>query len=115
MKSTRILLTIEHQLHAQLLKRFLNSEPEFELVGEAQSVLEILVLINREKPDLWIHSWEQSAALEGVLSHVYGCHPNLSVVRFCPNEQGGCAQIQLDSLATFFGFAKSLRQMEESA
>jgi chemotaxis response regulator CheB len=115
MNTTRILLSIEHQLQAQLLKRSLESEPGLELIGEANNAVEILMQIEAAKPDLWIHSWEQSPELEGVLSHAYSCQPDLVVVRISPNESSGYAQLQINSLAKLQAFAKSSHRLAAPA
>jgi hypothetical protein len=115
MSTTRILLSVEARLQAELLDRFLSSVANFEMVGEAHSVIEILMLLDLRKPDLWIHSWEQGPALEGVLSHVYSCCPNLAVVRVAPNEMTGFAEVQINSVANLLKFAQATHQLAAQA
>lgn len=115
MKSIRILLSVEHRLHAELLDRILSAVPNIELVGKANSVIEIMMLIDRTKPDLWIHSWEQDEALDDVLSHIYACHPELAVVRVTPNDMTGFAQVQINSIANLVRFALARQQLAAPA
>jgi hypothetical protein len=52
MNRTRVLLTVEQQLHAQLLQHALDACPELELVGVASDLIECMKLIALEKPGL---------------------------------------------------------------
>ena len=115
MNRTRVLLTVEHQLHSQLLKHTLKSCPEIELVGEASGIIECMTLIAGKKPHLWIHSWDESPELGSVLSHIYSFHPSLSVIRISPNESAGYIQMQINSLSDLLMLATRTRHLVESA
>lgn len=115
MTPTRIVLTIDHQLHAQLLKHAFSSSPTLEVVGEATHVIECMILIADKNPHLWIHSWDEGPELEAVLSHVYASHPYLSVIRISPNEPAGYFQTRLNSLSDLLKFAARTSHLNESA
>ena len=107
MDKTRILLTVEHQLQSQLLSSLLSSLDRVEIVGEANEVIDILRHIERKKPHIWMHSWEQGPALEAVLSHVGFEQSELAVIRMAPDEVTGFFQVQNNSLADLLRLAQS--------
>ena len=115
MENVRVLLSVQQHLHSQLLNYFFKSSEGFELIGEAEEVIDILMMIDAKKPDLWIHSWNQDSLLEGVLSHVYSCHPDLTVVRISPDEITGFAQRPIHSIAGLIEFAQSSRKLIATA
>lgn len=115
MPPIRILLSIEHQLHAELLKHALASAPQVELVGEATEPLECVQLVSSKNPDFWIHSWGEGPELETVLSHIDACHPSLSVIRINPKEAAGYIQMQVRSLSDLLGFLTRTRGLVGSA
>ena len=113
MSSHGVVLTIEHQLHLQLLKRFLLTCPGFELVGESSDPLTAMALIVQKKPAIWMHSWEEGPELQAFLSHVYACTPEIAVVRISPNESAAFLQVQissLDGLLNLAGQQKLIKQ-----
>jgi DNA-binding NarL/FixJ family response regulator len=109
MKKTRVLLTVEQQLHAQLLKKALASCDELEVVGEATDVIQCMMLIASTKPHVWIHSWDDGPDLTSVLSHIYSFDPSLSVIRISPDESAGFIQMQIHSLPELLKFATQTR------
>jgi DNA-binding NarL/FixJ family response regulator len=115
MNRTRVLLTVEQQLHAQLLQHALDACPELELVGVASNLIECMKLVALKKPDLWIHSWDEGPELSSALSHIYSLHPSLSVIRICPNESAGYIQMRISSLPDLLLIAARARQLVESA
>jgi len=115
MRNTRVLLSVREQLNAQLLRYFFSSNEGFELLGEAHDVLDILSMVQSRKPDLWIHSWNQSGDLEGILSHVYTCHPDLAIVRISPDEITGFAQQPIHSVSDLLEFAHCSRITKATA
>jgi hypothetical protein len=109
MALTRVLLSIEHQLHAQLLKNALQTRNDVELVGETKGLVDSLMLTAAKKPDLWIHSWEDNADRSAALSHAYTIHPELAVMRINPDEPAGFLQLPISSLAQLFDVASRTR------
>jgi hypothetical protein len=106
---TRVLLSVEHQLHAQLLKNALLSRSDIELVGETKGIVDSLMLIAAKKPDLWIHSWEERAEPSAAISYAYSIHPNLAVLRVNPDEPTGFLQVQVSSLSQLIDVASRSR------
>lgn len=111
MRKTRILLSVDEQLPAQLLKQAFASCDYLELIGEVTDVIDTLVCIRNAKPDLWVHSLAQGDELEALLSHAYSCHPSLIAVRVVPSETSGFAQIRIDSIANLLKFASRSQQL----
>ncbi|QEG42522.1 helix-turn-helix domain-containing protein [Roseimaritima ulvae] len=106
---TRVLLTVDQPLHAQLLKHAFATCPDLELVGEATEVIECMQKMVSKKPHLWIHSWDEGPELQAVLSHVYDSQPSLSVIRISLNEPAGYIQMQVRSLADLLKLATQTR------
>jgi len=52
MKAIRVLLADDHQLFREGLANILNAQPDFEVVGEAEDGLEVLVKAQKLVPDL---------------------------------------------------------------
>ena len=113
MNLTRVLLSIEHQLQAQLLKNTLLSRDDVELVGETKGLVDSLMLIAAEKPDLWIHSWDESDQPVAALSHAYSIHPELAVIRINPDEPAGFLQLQISSLAQLIDVTARTRPLSK--
>ena len=113
MNLTRVLLSIEHQLHAQLLKNALSSRNDVEVVGETKGIVDSLMLIAAKKPDLWIHSWDESSLPPAAFSHAYSLHPNLAVMRINPDEPAGLLQLQISSLAQLIDVATRTRRSSQ--
>ena len=109
MNLTRVLLSIEHQLQAQLLKNALLSRSDVELVGETKGVVDSLMLIAAKKPDLWIHSWEEGSEPSAAFSHAYSIHPSLAVLRIHPDEPAGFLQFPISSLSQLLEVATRTR------
>ena len=99
MNLTRVLLSIEHQLHAQLLKNLLLSRDNVELIGETKGLVDSLMLIAAHKPDLWIHSFDGATDSSSALSHAHSLHPSLAVLRVDTDEPAGLLQLQVNSLS----------------
>ncbi len=114
MNST-VVLTIEHQLHAQLLKHALANCPDIELVGEATGLIESMMLIDAKKPDVWIHSWAECPQVSAALSQIYSRDPNLTVIRFNPDEPAGFIQMRVNSLPELLRLAAETRHLLKSA
>lgn len=115
MEKVRVLLSVRQQLHAQLLRYFFSSNDGFELIGEAEAAIDILMMLDVHKPNLWIHSWEPGSAIEGMLSHIYVSHPDLSIVRMSPDELTGFAQHPINSIAELMEFALSSGRLPVTA
>jgi hypothetical protein len=115
MNRSKVLLTVEQQLHAQLLQHALDACPELELIGEAYDLIECMTAIAFEKPDVWIHSWDEGPELSAALSHIYSLNPNLAVIRVCPNESAGYLQMRIHSLSDLLMVAARGRQLVEFA
>lgn len=111
MAVTRVLLSIEHQLHSQLLKNALFSRNDVELVGETKGMIDSLMLIAAEKPDLWIHSWSEESEPSAAMSHAFSLHPGLAVMRVNPDEPNGVLQLQINSLPQLIEVAIQTRPM----
>ena len=111
MPLTRVLLSIEQQLHAQLLKHTLLSRNDIELVGETKGIVDSLMLIAAEKPDLWIHSWDEGAERSAAFSHAYSIHPDLAVVRINPDEPAGFLQLPVNSFSQLIDVACRTRSL----
>lgn len=111
MNSTRVFLTIEQRLHAQLIKHTLLARDDVELVGETKGLIDSLMLIAAKKPDIWIHSWEESPELSATFSHAYSIHPSLAVLRVNPDESAGVMQLQVNSLAQLIQLTNSTRSL----
>jgi hypothetical protein len=109
MNLTRVLLSIEHQLHAQLLKHSLLTRDDVELVGETKGLVESLMLIAAHKPDLWIHSLDSAAESSATLSHAHSIHPGLAILRVHPDEPTGLLQLQVNSLSELIEVATRTR------
>ena len=109
MNPTRVLLSIEQQLHSQLLKNALLSRSDIELVGETKGVVDSLMLIATEKPDLWIHSWAEGSEPSAAFSHAYSIHPHLAVLRIHPDEPAGFLQFHISSLSQLLEVATRTR------
>lgn len=103
--NTRVLLSMEHEQALELLQHAFADCPDVDVVGVTSEPLECLMLIARRRPHLWIHSWEDGAAIQGMLSHVYQYHPNLVVVRLNPEEPSGYMQMQINSMADLLRLA----------
>lgn len=114
MEKTRVLLSVEHQLYAQLLKNAFASCHDLELVGEATGSTECMMLIASRKPHVWVHSWDDCPDLASVLSHIYSFRPSLSVIRINPNEPAGYIQIRINSLPELLKHATSTRELVEA-
>ena len=112
---TTILLTIEHQLHAQLLKRALGNCPDIEVIGETKGLIESMVFIASHKPNVWIHSWAESPELSSALSHVYSEDPNLAVIRINPDEPAGYIQMRVNTLPHLLRLVTGTGQLVPSA
>ena len=52
MSTIRVLLADDHQLFREGLATILNTQPDFEVVGEADDGLEVLVKARNLRPDL---------------------------------------------------------------
>lgn len=111
MNPTRVLLSIEQQLHAQLLKSALLSRSDVELVGETRGLIDSLMLIAAKKPDLWIHSWEEGSESSAAFSHAYNIHPSLAVLRIHPDEPAGFLQFHISSLSQLLDVATRTRPL----
>lgn len=98
MKEVRVLMSVEHLLQSQLIEHALRKAPELKVVGQAHTVVDILHQIRVNQPDIWIHSWDQGTSLQAVLSHIDGLCSDLLVIRIAPDEEGGVAQIRVDSI-----------------
>jgi hypothetical protein len=109
MNQTRVLLSIDQTLHAQLLKHVLLSREDVEVVGETEGLLDSLRMIAAEKPDLWIHSWSEEADGSAALSHAHNIHPNLAVLRVDPDEPAGVLHLQISSLSQLMEVASCTR------
>lgn len=105
MPLTRVLLSIEQQLHAQLLKNALLARGDIELVGESKGVVDSLMLIAAKKPDLWIHSWGEEAERSAAFSHAYSLVPDLAVVRISPDEPTGFLYRPVNSISEMVDLA----------
>jgi DNA-binding NarL/FixJ family response regulator len=108
MRTTRVLLSVRQQLNAQVLRHVLSSHDGFDLVGEAESFVDILLMLDRHRPELWIHSWDQDSELSSVLSHVDAHHPNLAVVAISPSDFTGFARYPIHSVKELVEFAQSV-------
>ena len=111
MTTTRVLLTIEQRLQSELLKRSLESQPDFELVGEAHDFVDSLTLMAATQPHVWIHSWESGPELEAMLSHVHAQFPDLSIIRINPDEPVGYFHRQASSFSELMQFAVDTRPL----
>ena len=105
MNLTRVLLSIEHQLHAQLLKKLLLSRDNVELIGESKGLVDSLMLIASHKPDLWIHSFDGATDSSSALSHAHSIHPSLAVLMVDADEPAGLFQMPINSLTELFEVA----------
>lgn len=114
MTSTRVVLTIEHKLHDDLLKHLLCGGQGFEIVGEATDPIGAMALIAQAKPDVWIHSWDEGPELQATLSHIYATNPGIAVIRISPNEPAGFLQMQVNSLTSLLAFASRQRHVREA-
>lgn len=113
MKSTRVVLSIEPQLHHQLIEHLLSTAAGFEIVGRSTDPVWVLATIARTRPELWIHSWEEGPELQAILSHVYSTAPDIAVVRISPDEAAGFIQMRLSSLSSLLNLGSIHRGLEE--
>ena len=98
MSATRVLLTTNRQLHADMFRSALAAVQDLQVVGEATEVIDCLAQISAKRPDVWIHTWPEGPELRAVLSHIYAAHPRVMVVRVDPDESSGFAEMQVSSL-----------------
>ncbi len=110
MNQTRVLLTVEQRLHSQLLKHTLLSRNDVELIGEAKSVVDSLMMIASEKPDLWIHSLD-GEGLDALLSHAFSLQPNLGVAKVSLDDPSGCLQFQVNSISQLISITNRTRPL----
>ncbi|TWU39737.1 helix-turn-helix domain-containing protein [Novipirellula artificiosorum] len=115
MDKTRIMLTVGHPLHAQLIKHALATRSDLELAGEATDVIDCMKLISAMHPHVWIHSWDEGPELSAVQSHIYSFHSSLSIIRINPDEPAGYIQLQVNSLPELLNFATQSRHWGRAA
>jgi len=113
-KNTRVLLGTPSGLQTQILVSALQQHPDIELVGHVIDPVATLATMVRTKPDIWIHAWEEGPELQGMLSHVYSCHPAISVIRFNANEPAGYLQVRLDSLSSLLSAIRHSQPLEHA-
>ena len=106
MKKTKVLLGTPDGLQSQILVSALRDQRDVEIVGHVSDPVTTLVTISRTKPDIWIHGREEGAELQAFLSHVYSCHPSISVIRIDPNDPAGYLQVPVQSMASLLNFIR---------
>ena len=105
-KKTKVLLGTPDGLQTQILLAALRDQRDVEIVGRGSDSMTTLITIARTKPDVWIHGREEGAALQAFLSHVYSCHPSITVIRIDPNDPAGYLQVPVHSMGSLLSFIR---------
>ena len=103
MKTTRVLLGTPDGLQSNV-----------EVVGHVSDPVDTLVAMTRTRPDVWIHSWQEGAELQALLSHVYDFDSSISVIRIDPNDPAGYVQVPLNSMASLMNVVRQGRQLAKA-
>lgn len=114
MNSTRVLLSIDQTLYKELVCNLLEQHPEIEVIGQTCNVLEAMAHIVQDKPQVWIHSWQENPDYDAIRSHVQSLAPTLIIVHFDVSNPYAYAQMPIGSLDELIQFTSRISALETS-
>jgi DNA-binding NarL/FixJ family response regulator len=81
-KPIRILLVDDHDLYRRELRRFLELEPDFQIIGEAPAGRQALELVNTQVPDIILMDFNLPGGMNGleVTRKIKASHPEIGII-----------------------------------
>jgi len=120
----RVLIADDHRLIAEGIKRSLEEEPDFEVVGEAQTGSQVMPLIRRTNPDVVLLDLRMPGT-DGLtsLEQIRRDHPSIKVVILSASSDQAVIQAALAKGASAYvlksvnpvDLASTLRQVMEGS
>lgn len=114
MNSTRILISIEQPLHEELVSTVLSQYPQLEVIGPTCNVSEAMAIIERDKPQIWIHSLSDNDDYVAIRTQVQTIAPSLVILHFDASSPGSYLQVPVNTLNELIQFACRLSQTENA-
>ena len=85
MAAIRLLTTDTSEKHWHAVEEKLSNDPNFEVVGRACRLVELLLEVRSSKADVVVLFAESGEV--GILSHLFAEYPDLTVLILCPSGE----------------------------
>jgi len=80
MYTNRVLLAVDRQMDAQVLREALASEADMEVVGHVTEPMALLVRVARTGANVVLCSWPESSGIPAICTHLFAEYPGLLVI-----------------------------------
>ena len=87
MRTTRIILAIDPKILRQMLKGLIERQPDFEVVGEVNNPVDMLLAVGRTQANVVVHAWPESERMPEICTHLLSEYPDLLIIGICPGSE----------------------------
>jgi DNA-binding NarL/FixJ family response regulator len=113
--TTRVILAVEPQMLRGLLEDAIAAQPDIDVVGEANGLVELLLAVRATGANVVICTWPDAGEVPGICTHLLSENPELRIIGIAAEGENAwaCRQVLMATPFSLAGADDLLEQIRQ--